>query len=107
MLNRYYAEVVDRTLRDIRRTVDNANQYKSFGEKVVVFGGDFRKTFLVVRKCCRHDIVTTSINSSDLWKYYKGLTLSKNTRLTALTPNKDTVDITNFTDWMLDIGNGK
>ncbi|XP_073219612.1 uncharacterized protein [Cicer arietinum] len=73
MLNKICAEAVDRTFRDIMRTIDEANLHKPFGGKVVVFGGDFRKILPVVRKCCRHDIVASSINSSELWKYCKNM----------------------------------
>ncbi|XP_004501122.1 uncharacterized protein, partial [Cicer arietinum] len=107
MLNKLCAEAVDRTFRDIMRTVDEANLHKPFGGKVVVFGGDFRQILPVVRKGCRHDIVAASINSSELWKYCKVLTLSRNMRLTSAEPNAYTNDIKDFADWMLDIGNGK
>lgn len=106
-LNRYCVEAVDRTLRDILRTVDESNLYKPFGRKVVVFGGDFRKILPVVRKGDRHDIVSASINSYELWKYCKVLTLSQNMRLTAPGPNEDVNDVKEIADWMLDIGNDK
>lgn len=42
-----------------------------FGGNVVVFGGYFRQILPVVGKGGRHDIVSASINSSELWKYCK------------------------------------
>ncbi|XP_058729905.1 uncharacterized protein LOC131601957 [Vicia villosa] len=107
MLNRFCAEAVDRSLKDIMRTVDDSNQYKPFGGKVVVFGGDFRQILPVVRKGCRHDIVSASINSSELWKFCKVLTLSNNMRLAAPNSNIESKEVKEFSDWMLDIGNGK
>lgn len=80
------------------RTIDESNQYKPFGGKVVVFDGDFRHILIVVRKGCRHDIMSTSINSYELWKYYKILTLSKNTRLTALNSNEYSNEVKEFAD---------
>lgn len=65
------------------------------------------KILPVARKGGRHDIVSASINSSELWKYCKVLTLSQNMRLAAPGPNEDVNDVKEFADWMLDIGNGK
>ncbi|XP_058742646.1 ATP-dependent DNA helicase PIF1-like [Vicia villosa] len=104
MLNRFCAEAVDRTLRDIMRDVDDSNQYKPFGGKVVVFGGDFRQILPVVRKGCRNDVVSASINSSELWKYCRVVTLSKNMRLSATNSSQNSDDIKDFSNWLLDIG---
>ena len=63
---KYYFEAVDRSLRDILRYVDPENIYKSFGEKVVFFYGDFRQILPVVLKDRREDIVQAFINRSYL-----------------------------------------
>jgi len=50
MMNRMCFEAFDRTLRDIMRIVNEGNNQKSFGGKVVVLGGDFRQILPIVKK---------------------------------------------------------
>ena len=50
-------ETIDRTLWDI---CDQKNM--PFGEKLIVFGGDFRKILLVVTKGSRTNIVAVSLS---------------------------------------------
>ena len=71
IMNRMCFEAFDRTLRDIMKNVHNANNANPFGGKVIVFGGDFRKILLVIKKGSRFDIIKSSINYSKLWKCFK------------------------------------
>lgn len=41
MAHKIYFEALDRTLRDIMKV--DKNYSKTFGGKVIIFGGDFRK----------------------------------------------------------------
>ena len=41
MTHRHAFEAVDRTLRDLMKAVDSILEKKPFGDKVIVFGGDF------------------------------------------------------------------
>jgi len=50
MTHRHAFEAVDRTLRDLMKTVNPLLENKPFGGKVIVFGGDFRQILPVVIK---------------------------------------------------------
>jgi len=77
MMNIMCFEAFDRTLKDIMKNIDESNNCKPFGGKVVVLGGDFRKILPVIKKTSRYDIIKASIHYSDLWQYYKVLKLTK------------------------------
>ncbi|KAF1891882.1 hypothetical protein Lal_00016912 [Lupinus albus] len=75
-----------------------------FGGKIVVFGGDFRPILQVVPGGCRLDIVHAAINASYLWNQCTVLTLTKNMRL----QNHDNaIDIRQFSEWILKMGDEK
>ncbi|CAB4416163.1 unnamed protein product [Rhizophagus irregularis] len=61
MTHRYAFEAVDRTLRDLMKTVDHLLEEKPFGGKVVVFERDFRQILPVVIKGTREEIVGASL----------------------------------------------
>ena len=61
MTHRHAFEAVDRTLRDLMKTVDLLLKNKPFGGKVIVFGGDFRQILPVVIKGGREDIVRSCL----------------------------------------------
>ncbi|XP_027938803.1 ATP-dependent DNA helicase RRM3-like [Vigna unguiculata] len=100
-------EAFDRTLRDIMRNVDDANNDKPFGGKAVVLGGDFRQILPVIKKGYRFDIIKSTINYSELWNCCKVLKLTKNMRLSTTTINQIANDIKEFADWILKIGDGQ
>ena len=77
MMSRHCFESLDRSLSDICGNGDN----KLFGDKVVVFGGDFRQVLPEIPGADRVDIVMYALNSSYLWCHCKVLTLTKNMRL--------------------------
>jgi hypothetical protein len=76
--HRHYAKVVDQTLRDIMQRPDSP-----FGNKVVVFGGDFRQCPPMVSKGSRATIVSSAFSRSVLWRQMHILTLTENMRLRA------------------------
>jgi len=86
------------------RNEDNVD--KPFGGKVVVLGGDFRQILSIVRKGSRYDIVNSSITYSDLWECCTVFKLSQNMRLKSVVSNESEIDIKEFADWILKIGDG-
>ncbi|RDX77111.1 hypothetical protein CR513_42815, partial [Mucuna pruriens] len=55
MLNRFCFEAIDCTLRYIMRYKCKDNLYRSFGGKMIVLGGDFKKILLVLKKSCNNN----------------------------------------------------
>ena len=99
-------EAFDRTLRDIMKNVDDANNAKPFGGKAMVLGADFRQILPIIKKGSRFDIIKVAINYSELWKCCQVLKLLKNMRLSTATDTQTTNDIKEFADWILKIGDG-
>lgn len=50
MMHRNAIEALDRTLKDIMKLDDSNYEQISFGNKIVVLGGDFRQILPVVKK---------------------------------------------------------
>ncbi|XP_076939710.1 uncharacterized protein LOC143608586 [Bidens hawaiensis] len=106
MIHKHAFEALDRTLNDVING-DSANTSGAvFGGKVVVFGGDFRQILPVVTNGTRSKCVNACINSSYIWSKCKVLKLTKNMRLTVGCRSSDIQNITEFADWLLDIGQG-
>ena len=103
MMSKHCFEALDRTLCDIMKNTDE----KSFGGKVVVFGGDLRQILPVIPQGNRADIVMASINSSYLWKHCKVLQLTKNMRLFSEPDCQEAEEIKEFSEWILALGDGK
>ena len=103
MMSKRCFEALDRSLCDIMKTTDE----RPFGGKVVVFGGDFRQILPVIPKGNRAEIVMASLNSSYLWRHCKVLELTKNMRLFSEPDSREVEEITEFSKWILDLGNGK
>ncbi|XP_071718075.1 uncharacterized protein [Rutidosis leptorrhynchoides] len=106
-------EAIDRSLRDICRTVNPNSNETLFGGKVVVFGGDFRQVLPVITHGKREDIMDASLNSSYIWDHVTVLKLTVNMRLSNASLNNSDEDnkdnfsnIRKFVDWLLDVGNG-
>jgi hypothetical protein len=108
MANKICFEALDRTLRDILRHKNDNTREKPFGAMTVVLGEDFRQILPVQPKRRRHNIVTTSIKRSYLWKHFHILKLTKNMRLNSITDDvTEKQKVAEFAEWILDIGNGK
>ncbi|KAK9665851.1 hypothetical protein RND81_14G140700 [Saponaria officinalis] len=100
MMHRYCIEAPDRSLKDIMRLSSDGHPHLPIGGKVVVFGGDFRQILPVIPKGSRQDIVYASINSSNLWNS------CKNMRLQVGSTNSNVDEISEFSKWILSIGDG-
>ncbi|XP_076921293.1 uncharacterized protein LOC143582659 [Bidens hawaiensis] len=103
-IHKHAFEALDRTVKDVMN-VDLGNTSGSlFGGKVVVLGGDFRQILPVVQNGTRNDCVNATISSSYIWLNCKVLKLTKNMRLTVGSQMSNTLEIKQFTDLLLDIG---
>jgi len=73
-----------------------------------VFEGDFRQILPVIRRGTRSDIVHAIINSSYLRDHFEVLRLTKNMRMLQKgLESSNSVDIQQFFEWILKIGNGQ
>ncbi|XP_056688534.1 uncharacterized protein [Spinacia oleracea] len=107
MVHRHGFEALDQTFRDVMQLHDHSLKDKVFGGKVVVLGGDFRQILLVVPKGGRVEIVDASVRKSKtIWPECIFHTLRTNMQIKR--SNLDQVDIerTEFSKWVLDMGNG-
>ncbi|XP_019087530.1 PREDICTED: ATP-dependent DNA helicase PIF4-like [Camelina sativa] len=104
MMSKHCFESLDRSLSDIIKGAGN----RSFGGKVVVFGGDFRQVLPIIPNAGRAEICMSALNASYLWKHYKVLKLTKNMRLLANNLSSTAAqDIKDFSEWILKVGDGK
>ncbi|CAN1242017.1 ATP-dependent DNA helicase PIF1 [Linum perenne] len=62
MVHRLSFEAVDRTLCDIMNTPTEGPNYKPFGGKTVILGGDFRQTLPIVKNVTPTNKVVSAIN---------------------------------------------
>ncbi|CAN1242019.1 ATP-dependent DNA helicase PIF1 [Linum perenne] len=93
MVHRLSFEAVDRTLCDIMNTPTEGPNYKPFGGKTVILGGDFRQTLPIVKNGGREDNLGASL---------------VNMRINHSISNAATeFDGMQFSDWVLAIGDGK
>ncbi|XP_020254383.1 uncharacterized protein LOC109831471 [Asparagus officinalis] len=106
MVHKHAFEAVDRTFKDILGAECSENVNKPFGGKTFVLGGDFRQILPVIPKGSKHDILHASISCSYLWRDCKVLTLTKNMRLQTQVNESTTMSTSDFSKWVLDIGNG-
>jgi len=84
--------VVDRLLRDVM------GSELPFDGKPILFAGDFRQIFPVVRRGTRSDIVMSSIKHNGLWRGMEQFNLVRNMRA-----DNDA----DFAAWLLQLGNGQ
>lgn len=80
MTYKHAFKALDKTLRDMK-TKNSSYGYVFFGNKVILFGGDFRQILPVVRKGNRTQIVNASIKRSEFWKKTQILKLKINMRV--------------------------
>ncbi|OMO65301.1 DNA helicase PIF1, ATP-dependent [Corchorus capsularis] len=108
MMHRHCIEALDRSLRDIRGSLDTSNKSKPFGGITVVFGGDLRQILPVIPGASRTDVVCFTICNSPLWRHCEIMHLTVNMRLSrpGINPCARS-DLMTFSEWLLDVGNGK
>ncbi|XP_074305818.1 uncharacterized protein LOC141641040 [Silene latifolia] len=110
MVNRYCFEALDRSLRDIMRTSPEGDPEKPFGGKVVVFGGDFDKyCLLYLKEAGKILLVLLSVLLlyGDISRLeHNVLKLTKNMRLQVGSAESDVDKIRQFSEWILEVGNG-
>ncbi|KAK1389465.1 hypothetical protein POM88_017643 [Heracleum sosnowskyi] len=107
MQHRYAFECLDRSLRDIMRSVDRTRYNMPFGGITVVLGGDFRQILPVINLGSRGDVVSASITHSRLWLKSKILLLHRNMRLNQGQNSGELESLKRFAEWVLQIGNGQ
>jgi len=84
MTHRHAFEALDKSLRDIMGQINPIFKHIPFGNKIIIFGGDFRQTLPVVKKGSRNDIINASFNRSRLWSNIKTYKLVTNMRIQRL-----------------------
>lgn len=105
MCHRHAIEAVDRSLRDVMRTVSPRLAHVPFGGKVVVFGGDFRQILPVVQRGTAGQIAAASLRRSVQWQRIQQLPLTENMRVQTL-QGGDAAEQQQFGDWLLQLGEG-
>lgn len=109
MISRDILEAVDRTFKDVCKTINPLLEFAPFGGKVMIFGGDFRQVLPVVPRGRRSDIVGQCINRSGLWRHAKVLKLSVNMRVLQASVSNDVTlasTLDDFSKYLLRIGDG-
>ncbi|XP_063939345.1 uncharacterized protein LOC135148359 [Daucus carota subsp. sativus] len=106
MTHRYAFECLDRTLRDLMKSVDPQRYHQPFGGITIVFGGDFRQVLPVIPFASRADVVNASITRSRVWKFCKVFTLNRNMRLGQSDSEERNEVLRQFAKWVLSIGDG-
>ncbi|CAN0837248.1 ATP-dependent DNA helicase PIF1 [Linum grandiflorum] len=108
MVHRLSFEAVDRTICDIMNQPTTGPDYKPFGGKTVLLGGDFRQTLPVVTDGGREDNINASLTRSYLWSYCTLLELHTNMRIHQSEANRATVfSGLSFPDWVLALGDAR
>lgn len=102
MMSRHCFENLDRTLCNIIITKD----HKPFGGKVIVFRGDFRQILPVIPYVGRPETLMTSLKKSYIWEHCKVLRLTRNMRLLSGLTEKESEELTLFSEWILAVGDG-
>ncbi|CAN1138452.1 ATP-dependent DNA helicase PIF1 [Linum perenne] len=108
MVHRLSFEAVDRSICDIMGMPLSGSNYRPFGGKSVLLGGDFRQTLPVIAEGSRTDCINASLTRSPLWCHCKLLHLTHNMRISDSSSNLVPVfqDL-NFSDWVLAMGDGQ
>lgn len=104
--HRYAFECLDRSLRDLMKSVDPVYYFMPFGGITIIFGGDFRQILPVITYDSRSDIVSACITRSKIWKMCKVFLLKRNMRLRGCDNDVDRSLLETFAKWVLDVGNG-
>ena len=108
MTHKFAFEALDRCFRDIMGCKDEKLANYPFGNKVIVFGGDFRQVLPVVQTNNRSDIVNSSINRSSFWGNVVKLHLTVNMTLLSYDMNlQQREEAQAYSYFILSVGEGK
>ena len=88
---------------------DENNKNIHFGNKLILFGGDFRQILPVVKRDNRSSIVNASIKFSSFWKDVQKFHLTDNMCIKAAAVNNGIANsqLNAFANFLLTIGEGK
>ncbi|KAG2216227.1 hypothetical protein INT45_006933, partial [Circinella minor] len=100
MIHRHAVEAVNRTLQDIIGATDPSLQNSLFGNKVIVFGGDFRQTLPVVKRGSRSDCINASFVRSPLCNSIRTFRLTINMQLQNLDDNNEHSELCPNSDYI-------
>jgi hypothetical protein len=107
MTSRTAFEALDRTLQDLLSTGAPQNKEIPFGGRTVILEGDLRQILPIVEGGSRAEIVNAAIVNSPLWSSITILHFKQNMRLFALNiSEQERNEIRDFSQWLLDIGDG-
>ncbi|CAG8726587.1 25174_t:CDS:10, partial [Cetraspora pellucida] len=99
-------EALNRILQDLMKAIDPFFEHLPFEGKVVIFGGDFHQIFPIVVKGSCEDIVGSCLKHSPLWTNIDVMFLKTNMCLLNSTNTSNIFEKTEFTEWLLKIGEG-
>ncbi|XP_078431140.1 uncharacterized protein LOC144702973 [Wolffia australiana] len=99
MMHRHVYETLDRSIRDVMKTIDATLENVPFGGKVVVMGGDFRQVLPVIQKGSRSMIISSSLNRSNVWRHCSVFRLRTNVRVS---PEQQV-----WSEFLLAVGEGR
>ncbi|CAN1178186.1 ATP-dependent DNA helicase PIF1 [Linum perenne] len=86
----------------------SGSNYRPFGGKNVLLGGDFRQTLPVITEGSRSDCLNASLTRSPLWHKCRLLHLSHNMRINDSSTNLIPIfQDMNFSEWVLAVGDGR
>jgi hypothetical protein len=105
MMHRYAIEALDRTLRDIMKQINRIYEEMPFGNKIVLFGGDFRQILPVIPNGTEQDIVNSCLKNSQLWSFIRTIKLTINMRVQK--DNENDATARDFVQFLLRVGEGK
>ncbi|XP_074373688.1 uncharacterized protein LOC141714039 [Apium graveolens] len=106
MQHRYVFECLDRSFRDLMKSVDSKYYHLPFGGITVLFCGDFKQILPVITYGSRSDIVSACITRSKLWNICQIYLLHQNMRLSGTCSDSEKELLKEFACWVLDVGNG-
>ena len=106
MQHRFAFECLDRSLRDIMKSVDPSRAALPFGGITVLLGGDFRQILPVIPHGERGEILEACITRSRLWNICKVYVLNKNMRLNKGSSQREIDELNEFAKWVLAVGDG-
>lgn len=105
-MHKHAFEALDRTLKDLMKIINPKYDKIYFGNKIMLFGGDFRQILPVVKKGNSAEIVNATLNRSVFWKSVNILKLKQNMRVLSKVGN-DSEKAKIFSEFLLRVGEGK